>query len=65
MSDLPIEKELTHFSFCLLVAEIKDVNVARQMLEQLHLKYLANQAAVSQIAKQEFLSMKPNGENHA
>lgn len=53
-SDLPLEKQLTHRNFCQLVAEIKDVNIARQMLEDLHLKYLSDQAAVLKIARNDF-----------
>ena len=55
MSDLPPEKELTHTLFCQQVAAIKDVNVARVMLTELHLAYLKDQASMIAIAKQEFM----------
>lgn len=54
MNNLPIEKQLTHHNFCAIVAEVKDVNVAKEMLKDLHLKYLSDQAAVTKIIKNEF-----------
>jgi len=60
MSDLPLEKQLTHAQFCQLVAGIRDRNVAIKMLEDLHLKYLSNQAHVVRIAKNEFMGVINN-----
>ena len=54
MSDLPLEKQLTHAQFCQLVANIRDRNVAIKMLEDLHLKYLSDQHAVVKIARNDF-----------
>lgn len=53
-SQLPLEKQLLHRNFCQLVADVKDVNVAREMLRDLHLKYLSDQAAVLRIARNDF-----------
>jgi hypothetical protein len=58
MSDLPLEKQLTHAQFCKQVADIRDRNVLIKMLEDLHLKYLSDQAMVSKIAKNEFMGDK-------
>jgi hypothetical protein len=55
MADLPIEKLFTHQQFCSQIADIRDRNVLIKMLEDLHIKYLSNQAMVAKIAKQEFL----------
>lgn len=51
---LPIEKQLTHHAFCQQIADIKDVNVIREMLKDLHLKYLSDQYAVVKIARNDF-----------
>ncbi len=58
MSDLPIEKQLTHVKFCQKVADIRDRNVLLEMLKDLHIKYLSDQAMVSKIAKNEFMGGK-------
>jgi hypothetical protein len=58
MSDLPLEKQLTHAQFCQQVADIRDRNVLIKMLEDLHLKYLCDQSMVSKIAKNEFMGNK-------
>ena len=41
MSDLPIEKQLTHHQFCEQIADIRDRNVLIEMLKDLHIKYFA------------------------
>ena len=56
MSDLPLEKALEHRKFCDRVAEIKDVNVLRVMLANLHESYLRDQAMVVKIARNDFWS---------
>lgn len=55
MNDLPIEKQFTHQKFCEQIKDIKDVNVIRAMLEDLHLSYLSQQVVFVKIAKQEFM----------
>jgi hypothetical protein len=52
--DLPIDKQLEHQIFLNQVAEIKDVNVAKVMLQDLHLSYLKDQAMIIKMAKGEF-----------
>ena len=52
--ELPIEKQLEHRKFCDQVAEIKDVNIVRVMLENLHESYLRDQAMVAKIAINDF-----------
>ena len=54
--ELPLEKALEHRQFCDRVAEIKDVNVLRVMLANLHESYLRDQAMVSKIARNDFWS---------
>jgi hypothetical protein len=56
MSDLPLEKQLEYRKFCDRVAEIKDVNVLRVILENLHESYLRDQAMVNKIARNDFWS---------
>jgi hypothetical protein len=58
MNHLPIEKQLTHLAFCQQIADIKDVNVIKEMLKDLYLKYLSDQAHVVRIAKNEFMGDK-------
>jgi hypothetical protein len=58
MSNLPLEKQLTHVKFCQQVADIRDRNVLIEMLKDLHIKYLSDQAMVSKIAKNEFMGGK-------
>lgn len=54
MSDLPIEKQFTHMMFCQQIANI-DLDSAKQLLTELHMLYLGQQAVMVKIAKQEFL----------
>ena len=54
MNHLPIEKQLTHLAFCQQIADIKDVNVIKEMLKDLYLKYLSDQHAVVKIARNDF-----------
>jgi hypothetical protein len=56
MSDLPLEKQLTHHLFCEQIADIRDRNVLIEMLKDLHIKYLADRAMVSKIAMNDFWS---------
>ncbi len=56
MNDLPIEKQLTHAIFCSQIANI-DLDVAKQLLTELHMLYLGQQAVMVKIAKQEFLGL--------
>jgi hypothetical protein len=51
MSDLSIEKQLRHHQFCEQIADIRDRNVLIEMLKDLHIKYLADQAAFVRMAK--------------
>ena len=54
MSDLPVEKQFTHMMFCQQIQSI-DLNSAKQLLIELHMLYLGQQAVMVKIAKQEFL----------
>jgi hypothetical protein len=54
MSDLPPEKEFTHMMFCQQIQNI-DIDSAKQLLIELHLLYLGQQAMMVKIAKNEFL----------
>jgi hypothetical protein len=51
MSDLPIEKQLTHTMFCSQIQNI-DLDSAKQLLVELHRLYLGQQAVMIKIAKQ-------------
>ncbi|MEI6428069.1 MAG: hypothetical protein WCO45_06715 [Pseudanabaena sp. ELA607] len=53
MSDLSLEKQFTHMMFCQQIQEI-ELDAARQLLEELHLLYLGQQAMMVKLAKQEF-----------
>lgn len=54
MNDLPIEKQFTHMMFCQQIERI-DLPTAKQLLTELHMLYLGQQAVMIKIAKQEFL----------
>lgn len=54
MNDLPIEKQFTHMVFCQNIQNI-DLDTAKQLLVELHMLYLGQQAIMVKIAKQEFL----------
>ncbi len=54
MSDLPVEKQFTHMMFCQQIKNI-DLDSAKQLLTELHMLYLGQQAVMVRIAKQEFL----------
>jgi acyl-ACP thioesterase len=54
MNDLPIEKQMTHAVFCRQIQNI-DLDSAKQLLIELHLLYLGQQAMFVKIAKNEFL----------
>lgn len=51
MTDLPIEKQLTHFCFCDAISEIKDIEMLKLEISKLHLLYLRQQVIVAQMAK--------------
>ena len=61
MSDLPIEKQFTHMMFCQQIQSL-DIETARQLLIELHLLYLGQQAVMVKIAKQEFLGFMSTAE---
>ena len=61
MPDLPIEKQFTHMMFCQQIQSL-DIETARQLLTELHLLYLGQQAVMVKIAKQEFLGILPTTE---
>jgi hypothetical protein len=61
MSDLPIEKQFTHMMFCQQIQNI-DIDSAKQLLTELHMLYLGQQALMVKIAKQEFLGFIPTTE---
>jgi hypothetical protein len=53
MSNLPIEKQITHEIFCRQLESL-DLVTAKALLIELHLLYLSQQAVFTQIAKQQF-----------
>ena len=53
MENLPIEKQLTHIMFCQSIENI-DLNTAKQLLAQLHLLYLGQQAVMIKMGKGSF-----------
>ena len=53
MENLPIEKQLTHIMFCQSIENI-DLNTAKQLLAQLHLLYLGQQAVMIKMGKGAF-----------
>lgn len=53
MPDLPIEKQFTHLTFCNQIKNI-DIDTAKQLLAELHILYLGQQAMMVRLAKQEF-----------
>lgn len=53
MNDLPVEKQFTHMVFCQQIQNI-DLDAAKQLLTDLHMLYLGQQAVMVKIAKQEF-----------
>lgn len=53
MSDLPVEKQFTHTMFCQQIQNI-DLDAAKKLLAELHHLYLAQQAMMVKIAKQDF-----------
>ena len=50
MENLPIEKQLTHIMFCQSIENI-DLDTAKQLLAQLHLLYLGQQAVMIKMGK--------------
>ena len=54
MDKLPPEKEFAHTMFCHQIQHI-DLDQAKQLLTELHLLYLGQQAMFVKIAKNEFL----------
>lgn len=61
MNDLPIEKQLTHTIFCSQIQNI-DLDAAKQLLAELHMLYLGQQAIMVKIAKQEFFGINTTTE---
>ena len=54
MNNLPPEKAFTHALFCQQIQNI-DLEAAKQLLIELHLLYLGQQALMVKIAKNEFM----------
>jgi hypothetical protein len=54
MDKLPPEKEFTHMMFCQQIQNI-DLDQAKQLLTELHMLYLGQQAMFVKMAKNEFL----------
>ena len=50
---LPIEKQFTHMMFCQQIQNI-DLDQAKQLLVQLHLLYLGQQAVMVKMGKRSF-----------
>jgi hypothetical protein len=57
MDNLPPEKAFTHAVFCKQIENI-DIHTAKQLLIELHLLYLGQQAMFAKIAKGEFMGEK-------
>lgn len=55
MENLPIEKQLTHIMFCQTIENI-DLDTAKELLTQLHLLYLGQQAVMVKMGKGSFFS---------
>ena len=55
MSQLPVEKQFTHMIFCQQIQNI-DLDSAKQLLTELHLLYLGQQAVMTKIAKGVFFT---------
>lgn len=53
MENLPIEKQLTHIMFCQTIENI-DLDTAKELLAQLHLLYLGQQAVMVKMGKGTF-----------
>jgi hypothetical protein len=53
MSDLPPEKEFTHMMFCQQIQNI-DLETAKQLLTELHMLYLGQQAVMIKMGKGTF-----------
>lgn len=53
MENLPIEKQLTHIMFCQTIENI-DLDTAKELLAQLHLLYLGQQAVMVKMGKGSF-----------
>jgi len=53
MHDIPLEKKFTHLTFCNQIKNI-DIDTAKQLLIELHMLYLGQQAMIVKLAKQEF-----------
>lgn len=51
MTDLPLEKQLTHFCFCDAIRDIDDIEILKLELSKLHLLYLNQQVLFAQMAK--------------
>lgn len=54
LNELPMEKQFTHMMFCQQIQNV-DLETAKQLLSDLHMLYLSQQAIMVKIAKQEFL----------
>ena len=52
-NQLPIEKQFTHMMFCQQIQNI-DLDTAKQLLVQLHLLYLGQQAVMVKMGKGSF-----------
>lgn len=53
MENLPFEKQLTHIMFCQTIENI-DLDTAKELLTQLHLLYLGQQAVMVKMGKGTF-----------
>lgn len=52
LTELPIEKRFTHTLFCQQIQNI-DLDAAKQLLTELHMLFLGQQALMAKIAKQD------------
>ncbi|MBW4535120.1 MAG: hypothetical protein KME09_14385 [Pleurocapsa minor HA4230-MV1] len=51
LNNLPLEKQLTHYDFCLAIQNINDLNELKHQVCEMHLLYLRQQEVFIRIAK--------------
>jgi hypothetical protein len=51
LNNLPLEKQLTHYRFCMAIQDLNDMNELKHQVYEMHLLYLRQQEVFIQIAK--------------
>ncbi|MEN9870190.1 MAG: hypothetical protein RLZZ171_1178 [Cyanobacteriota bacterium] len=51
LNNLPLEKQFTHWDFCIAIQNINDLNELKHQVCEMHLLYLRQQEVFIQIAK--------------